>query len=138
MPRSAVPLLLYLSDPYAEPWGPWRLLRPGPPLQCAGTRLEVEVGATPTVSFPEKNLLSNALKYCGPARALRVGLHSRVEDAWVLLEVADQNLGIDAASKHRLFGLFQRLHTHVEDSGTGLYMVKRMIENAGGCIEVHS
>jgi signal transduction histidine kinase len=30
------------------------------------------------------------------------------------------------------------LHTHVEGSGIGLYMVKRMVENVGGHIEVAS
>ena len=34
--------------------------------------------------------------------------------------------------------MFQRLHTHVEGSGLGLYMVKRMVENAGGKITVQS
>jgi signal transduction histidine kinase len=38
----------------------------------------------------------------------------------------------------RLFGMFQRFHDHVEGTGIGLYMVKRMVENAGGRIEVHS
>jgi signal transduction histidine kinase len=34
--------------------------------------------------------------------------------------------------------MFQRLHDHVEGSGIGLYMVKRMVENVGGHIEVQS
>jgi signal transduction histidine kinase len=34
--------------------------------------------------------------------------------------------------------MFQRYHTHVEGSGIGLYMVKKMVENAGGKIEVES
>lgn len=38
----------------------------------------------------------------------------------------------------RLFGLFQRLHAHVEGSGAGLFMVKRLVENAGGTIAISS
>jgi signal transduction histidine kinase len=30
--------------------------------------------------------------------------------------------------------MFRRLHTHVEGSGVGLYLIKRLLENAGGTI----
>lgn len=32
--------------------------------------------------------------------------------------------------------MFKRLHNHVEESGIGLYIVKKIVENAGGKIEV--
>ena len=47
-------------------------------------------------------------------------------------------LGLNAANEQRLFGMFQRFHDHVEGSGIGLHMVKKMAENAGGRIEVRS
>ena len=34
--------------------------------------------------------------------------------------------------------MFRRLHSHVEGSGIGLYVVKRSVENAGGKVEVVS
>ena len=55
-----------------------------------------------------------------------------------VLEVHDNGLGIAAEHLPRLFTMFQRFHDHVEGSGIGLYMVKHMVENAGGRIEVHS
>jgi PAS domain S-box-containing protein len=137
-------------DRPAEPVGLEAVVRDvcldlGPLIEAAGAGLEVDIEATPTVSFSEKNLrsvvfnlLNNALKYRDPARSLQVRLHSHVEGTWVVLEVADNGLGLDRASEHKLFGMFQRLHDHVEGSGIGLYMVKRMVENAGGRIEVQS
>lgn len=55
-----------------------------------------------------------------------------------MLTVQDNGLGIDLSQEHKLFAMFQRLHDHVEGSGIGLYMVKKIIENAGGRIEVQS
>jgi signal transduction histidine kinase len=34
--------------------------------------------------------------------------------------------------------MFKRFHDHVEGSGIGLFMVKRIIDNAGGKITVQS
>jgi signal transduction histidine kinase len=61
-----------------------------------------------------------------------------VRPGHTVLEVHDNGLGLEAAQVPRLFTMFQRFHTHVEGTGIGLYMVKRMVENAGGRIEVHS
>ena len=56
-----------------------------------------------------------------------------------MLRVQDNGLGFDVAEvKGKLFGMFQRLHTHVEGSGIGLYMVKKIVENSSGRIDVQS
>ncbi|UYZ64744.1 PAS domain-containing sensor histidine kinase [Hymenobacter weizhouensis] len=109
-------------------------------------RLNVDVAACPAVTFAEKNLrsivynlLSNALKYRYPDRAPEVHIRCRAEAGYQVLEVQDNGLGLDLSQgQERLFQMFQRLHTHVEGTGIGLYMVKKIVENAGGRIEVES
>ncbi|RZK42934.1 MAG: PAS domain-containing sensor histidine kinase [Hymenobacter sp.] len=116
-----------------------------PMIQALGAELQVEVSECPPFPLSEKNLrsvaynlLSNALKYHAPERRPQVRLRAWCEDHHLLLTVQDNGLGLDVAGQQKLFGMFQRLHDHVEGSGIGLYMVKRMIENAGGRIEVQS
>jgi signal transduction histidine kinase len=116
-----------------------------PLLQESGAKLVVEVPALPAIYFSEKNLrsivynlLSNALKYRSPDRPAHVDVRGHVQQGHTVLEVHDNGLGLDTAHLPRLFGMFQRFHDHVEGTGIGLYMVKRMVENGGGRIEVHS
>jgi signal transduction histidine kinase len=55
-----------------------------------------------------------------------------------VLSVEDNGLGMDMQHEEKIFALFKRLHSHVEGTGVGLYMVRKIIENAGGRIEVES
>ncbi len=116
-----------------------------PEFQASGAGLTVEVTDCPTLAFAEKNLrsvvynlVSNALKYRHPDRVPQLRLRCFPAGAFAVLEVQDNGLGLDPTQQKKLFGLFQRLHVHVEGSGIGLYMVKKMVENAGGRIEVDS
>ncbi|WP_426061916.1 PAS domain-containing protein [Hymenobacter sp. B1770] len=116
-----------------------------PMLAAAGAQLLVEVQACPTVSFSPKNLrsivynlLSNAVKYRALDRPPVVQLRCHRNGLTVVLEVQDNGLGLSPDQQSKLFGMFQRLHDHVEGSGIGLYMVKKMVENAGGTIAVQS
>jgi signal transduction histidine kinase len=45
---------------------------------------------------------------------------------------------MDTRDPDKIFGMFKRQHAHVEGTGVGLYIVKKMVENAGGKIEVKS
>jgi two-component system, sensor histidine kinase len=84
------------------------------------------------------NLLSNAIKYRSPERKPFIQVTCRIMGDNTVLSVRDNGLGIDIRQQDKLFTLFKRLHTHVDGTGIGLYIVKKMIENAGGKIEVES
>jgi signal transduction histidine kinase len=116
-----------------------------PLIEEVGARLIIDVPSFVTLTFSQKNLrsvvynlLSNALKYRHPERAPQVRLLSRTQGHYLVLEVQDNGLGLDLTRERELFSMFQRYHTHVEGSGIGLYMVKKIVENAGGRIEVES
>ena len=104
------------------------------------TDIEVE-----SIRFSKKNLrsifynlLSNALKYRSPERKAVVNIKVSEVDRGVCIIVKDNGLGINLEQKDKIFLMFKRMHTHVEGTGIGLYIVKRIIENSGGKIEVSS
>ncbi len=115
------------------------------PIAAAGARVEADTAGCPTVRFAEKhlrsvvyNFVSNAVKYAAPDRAPVVRIRWRSVAGYVVLQVQDNGLGMDLTHDQQLFSLFRRLHDHVEGSGIGLYMVKKILEHAGGRVEVES
>ncbi|MBD0260871.1 MAG: HAMP domain-containing histidine kinase, partial [Cytophagales bacterium] len=113
-------------------------------LETARPEIELQLGVD-RVSFPRQylrsvvyNLLSNALKYRAAERAPLVKITTFREGDFVVLCVEDNGLGIAPNQMDKMFQMFKRLHTHVEGTGVGLYMVKQMVENYGGSIAVES
>lgn len=84
------------------------------------------------------NLISNAIKYQAPDRECIVQVRTLLEGEYVVLYVSDNGLGISKRNMEHLYTMFRRFHKHVGGSGVGLFMVKRIVENAGGRIEVES
>ncbi len=116
-----------------------------PLVRSTGGQLDIDLPEQLAVHFLEKNLrslvynlLSNAFKYRAPDRPPQVCLRAQAEGEQVRLTVQDNGLGMSPAGQRKLFGLFERLHNHVEGSGIGLFMVKKMVDNAGGRISVES
>src|SRR6185437_9592848 len=98
-----------------------------------------------TVKFSRKNLksiiynlLSNAIKYRSPERKPEVTISAKKEKDFVVISIKDNGLGINSKDTSKIFSMFKRLHDHVEGSGIGLYLVKRIVTNAGGKIDVES
>ena len=114
-------------------------------IQRSGAEIEIDVASCPTIHFSEKNLrsvvynlLSNAIKYRAPERVPRVQISCKSEPDFHVLSVKDNGLGMDPRRMNQLFTMFKRFHSHVEGTGIGLYMIKKMVNNAGGRIEVES
>ena len=83
------------------------------------------------------NLLSNAVKYSPAGRTVAVQV--AVEADEVVLDVADQGIGISAEA--RLFEPFYRAGNVSPQSsgfGIGLYVVQEIVQRHGGRIEVES
>ncbi|MFT2010706.1 PAS domain-containing sensor histidine kinase [Pontibacter sp. 13R65] len=85
------------------------------------------------------NLLSNAIKYADPQRSPKVVVRTSISATGeYILSVEDNGLGIANNQVRKIFSMFKRAHDHVEGSGIGLYLVKKILSNSGDSIEVDS
>ena len=87
-----------------------------------------------------QNLISNAIKYHRPGISPVVHITARRENESVVFSVIDNGIGIEPEFQERIFGLFKRLHTGSEYSGTGigLALCQRIVERHDGRIWVES
>lgn len=108
-----------------------------------------QVSAGPLPSLPVdsthlrqlfQNLVGNAVKYRSPHRIPEVRIEAqRRNESWVF-SVKDNGIGISPEYKEHIFGLFKRLHSGAEYSGTGigLAICQRIVERYNGRIWVES
>ena len=86
------------------------------------------------------NLLSNAIKYNQTAGVVSVGCV--LEDEGICIRFSDTGAGLTPEQQARLFVPFERLdageHHHVEGTGIGLALSKRLMTLMGGQIGVES
>ncbi|WP_375579180.1 chemotaxis protein CheB [Marivirga tractuosa] len=99
----------------------------------------------PLISFSKKNLrsillnlISNGVKYRSPERDPEITISTKKENDYIVLSVQDNGLGMENDKIEEIFDAFKRKHTHVEGSGVGLYLVKKIVTNADGEISVES
>jgi signal transduction histidine kinase/CheY-like chemotaxis protein len=99
----------------------------------------------PAISFSAKNmrsilynLISNAIKYCPAEIEPQISIRTYPSGSFTVLSVKDNGYGIKEEDIPKVFKMFKRLHTNTEGTGIGMYIVKRILENSSGKIEVKS
>jgi light-regulated signal transduction histidine kinase (bacteriophytochrome) len=87
-----------------------------------------------------QNLIGNAIKYRQKNKQLTIDLSANSVDGHSIFNIADNGIGIPAAYKETIFGIFKRLHSSSAYAGTGmgLAICQRIIERYRGRIWVES
>ena len=87
-----------------------------------------------------QNLIGNAIKYRSPERIPEVHIGAKRQNGNWVFAVSDNGIGIEPEYKENIFGLFKRLHTSDEYSGTGigLAICQRIVDRYHGRIWVES
>jgi two-component system CheB/CheR fusion protein len=83
------------------------------------------------------NLISNGIKFSGDKKPV-IDIYSAKKDGYTQLVVQDNGIGISVAGVAKMFEKYARLATDVEGQGVGLYLVKKIVDAAGGTINVDS
>lgn len=108
---------------------------------CRGRNVSFEVGNLPpaygdrtAIGQVFSNLLTNAVKFTLPKEAARIEVGAEDRRGERVYYVRDNGVGFDDNYAHKLFGVFQRLHSAQEFEGTGigLAIVKRYVAKLGG------
>ena len=87
-----------------------------------------------------QNLIGNAIKYRKPNEQMEIQICARRADGEWTFSIRDNGIGVPPAYKETIFGIFKRLHSNSEYSGTGmgLAICKRIVDRYRGRIWVES
>jgi two-component system, sensor histidine kinase and response regulator len=82
------------------------------------------------------NLIGNAFKYSAKRSEPWIKISGRIDGREAIYQIEDNGAGFNMAYASKLFGVFQRLHSTEEFSGTGvgLAIVQRIVTRHGGRI----
>lgn len=109
--------------------------------ELAGRTIEWVIGDLPPVRgdgamlrLVWTNLLGNAVKYTRTKAKARIEVAAHEGPGETTFVVRDDGVGFDTRYAHKLFGVFQRLHSAAEFEGTGIGLatVRRIVSRHGG------
>ncbi|TGK20824.1 histidine kinase [Leptospira fluminis] len=91
-------------------------------------------GDSPMIKQVLMNLISNAFKYSSKKNDAMVEIGGSVGDGENTYYVRDNGAGFDHQYAHKLFKIFQRLHSpdEFEGTGIGLAIVEKIVSRHGG------
>ena len=99
------------------------------------------VGDVAALRSALQNLISNAIKYGGESRWIRVAAAPAGHRA-VRITVEDRGLGMSAEDRKHVFEPFYRgreaVSQQIQGSGLGLHIVRRIVDAHGGTVGVNS
>lgn len=80
------------------------------------------------------NLIDNAIKYTSKKEKTKIGIGFTENETHFVFFIRDNGVGFDMKYAHKLFGVFQRLHTQTEFEGTGIGLasVQRIVHKHNG------
>jgi two-component system CheB/CheR fusion protein len=84
------------------------------------------------------NLITNALKFTSANRKPNISVSTKATTGFIVLTVSDNGIGMPEDKVHSVFTMYRRLNNYIEGQGIGLYLVKKIIDAAGGKIEISS
>ena len=92
-----------------------------------------------TITRINQNLISNAAKYSRKGVKSEVKVSAYDKDEWIVILFSDNGEGVDLEKYgHKIFGMFERINVQIAGTGIGLYMVKKIMEDNDGKVEVES
>jgi signal transduction histidine kinase len=84
------------------------------------------------------NMVSNAVRYRSPDRALQLSISSSVADSRAVIRVVDNGIGVDPVNHERVFDMFGRVDRNIPGVGLGLALCRRIVSLAGGELTIES
>jgi two-component system CheB/CheR fusion protein len=84
------------------------------------------------------NLIVNSIKYQGEKRIPEIHIATSQQEDFVSLSVKDNGIGMSPEEITKVFTIYKKLKQDTEGQGLGLYLVKKVVDAAGGKIHVES